>query len=100
MPPYQAYEDDAGYDLTATETFEIRPQTLAVIPTGVAFDIPKGYYGQIHPKSGLALKKDLTTDGGVIDAGYKSEVKVLLRNCSKTRTVTIPQGQRCAQIIF
>jgi deoxyuridine 5'-triphosphate nucleotidohydrolase len=100
VPPFRAYEDDAGYDLTATEKFVIEPQTLAVVPTGVAFDIPRGFYGQIHPKSGLASKEELTTDGGVIDAGYKSEVKVLLRNCSKIRNVTIQKGQRCAQIVF
>src|SRR4051812_7790747 len=78
----------------------IEPQTLAVIPIGVAFDIPKGLYGQILPKSGLAMKKELTTDGGVIDPGFKSEVKVLLRNCSKIRPITIQKGQRCAQIVF
>ena len=92
VPPYQAYDNNTGYDLTATDTFTIKPQTLAIIPTGVVFDILKGYYGQIHPKSGLALKNDLTTDGGVIDTGYKSKVKVLIRNYSKIQPIIIQKG--------
>ena len=67
VAPFRAYEDDAGYDLTSLINITIEPQTLAVVPIGVAFDIPKGLYGQILPKSGLALKKELTTDGGIID---------------------------------
>lgn len=99
--PIQAHDYDAGFDLCATgAAITIEPFGRAAVPTGLAFEIPRGYEMQVRPRSGLALKKGLTVlnSPGTIDAGYRGEVKVILHNTSK-EPVTIAQGDRIAQAV-
>ena len=78
--PVRAYETDAGFDLTSTEFCEILPLHRKLVGTGLQIQIPKGYYGRIASRSGLASKSGIEVGAGVIDSGYKNEVKVLLFN--------------------
>ena len=68
--PIRASEGAAGYDLFASEDMVVDAGGQALVPTGIAVDIPEGHYGQIKPRSGLALKKQVTVDAGVIDQDY------------------------------
>jgi dUTP pyrophosphatase len=78
--PTQAKRGDAGYDLYATESVTIKPFQRAVVKTGIAIEIPEGYYGRIAPRSGLAVKAGIDVLAGVVDAGYRNEVGVVLIN--------------------
>ena len=78
--PFQANESDAGYDLFATERVNLEPFQRALVPTGIQVEIPEGFYGRIAPRSGLACKKGIDVMAGVIDSGYRGEIKVLLIN--------------------
>ena len=71
---------DAGYDLYACESMSIAPMERRIIPVGLSMEIPIGYYGRIAPRSGLACKKGIDVMAGVVDSGYRGEVKVLLIN--------------------
>ena len=100
LPSY-AREGDAGLDLLAAEATTIEPGARALVPTGLAVAIPSGYAGFVLPRSGLALRHGLTllNTPGLIDAGYRGEIKVLLINhdCS---AVTIARGERIAQLVL
>ena len=92
----------AGYDLFADvkEVVEIMPHTTAMIPTGLAMEIPEGYFGGIFARSGLASKESLRPANcvGVVDADYRGEVKVALHNDGDVvRTIT--PGQKVAQLV-
>jgi len=89
---------DAGYDLYATEEAVLAPGMSAAIPTGVHIEIPAGYVGIIKDRSSMALK-GVHTYGGVIDAGYRGEIKVILNNLSG-QPITIVRGQKFAQMII
>jgi hypothetical protein len=67
----------AGYDLTPVEEFQLQPEEQRLINTGIAIAIPEGYYGQLYPRSSLALK-GLTVEGGVIDSDYRGPIKIIL----------------------
>ena len=67
LVPIRATEGSAGYDLFASNDVVIKAGDQALVPTGVALDIPEGHYGQIKPRSGLALKRHITVDAGVIN---------------------------------
>ena len=97
--PKRAYVNSAGYDLFADESIEVLPNSRAVVSTGLRMQIPKGYYGQISPRSGLALKNGLIAFNGTIDSGYFGVVYVLLFNFSFEKFV-VEKGNRIAQIIF
>ena len=97
--PKRAYVNSAGYDLFADESIEVLPNSRAVVSTGLRMQIPKGYYGQISPRSGLALKNGVITFNGTIDSGYFGVVDVLLFNFSFEKFV-VEKGNRIAQIIF
>ncbi len=88
---------DAGYDLYATAEATLAPQTSAVIPTGVHVELPAGFVGIIKDRSSMALK-GVHTYGGVIDAGYRGEIRIILNNLSGER-ITIARGQKFAQMI-
>lgn len=92
----------AGYDLFADvkETLEIKAHTTAMIPTGLAMEIPQGYFGGIFARSGLASKESLRPANcvGVVDADYRGEVKVALHNDSEASRVITP-GQKLAQLV-
>ena len=97
--PKRAYVNSAGYDLFADESIEVLPNSRAVVSTGLRMQIPKGYYGQISPRSGLALKNGVIAFNGTIDSGYFWVVYVLLFNFSFEKFL-VEKGNRIAQIIF
>ena len=101
--PTRANEHDAGWDLYADEDIVINPNTHRVINTGISLEIPKGMVGLIWPRSGLAVKKGIDVFAGVVDAGYRGEVKVCLFNAGSVwsvPSVSIAKGDRIAQILF
>lgn len=99
--PTFATDGAAGFDLYACTTRIIASSSWTIISTGLAFEIPKGYYISIVPRSGLALKEGISVlnSPGIIDSDYRGEVKVLLYNYSQTGVI-IEQGSRCAQGIL
>ena len=97
--PYKAYIDSAGFDLYADEIVLILPQNRSLISIGLRMQIPLGYCGKIHPRSGLTNKHGIVAFAGVIDSGFLGVVKVLLFNFS-TEEYTVQKGTRIAQIIF
>jgi len=98
LPTYGT-EDAAGMDLYAASEAEIAPQETAMISTGIAAEIPKGYVGLVFARSGLACKQGLAPANkvGVIDADYRGEIKVALHNHSK-ETKQVKAGDRIAQM--
>ena len=97
--PMKAYINSAGCDLFADESIEVLPSSRAVISTGLQMQIPKGYYGQISPRSGLALKNGSVAFNGTVDSGYLGVVYVLLFNFSSEKFL-VEKGNRIAQMIF
>jgi len=100
--PVYAREGDAGLDLLAREGATLAPGGgRALIPTGIAFAIPVGYAGFVQPRSGLALRYGITclNTPGLIDAGYRDELKVLLVNLDPTEAFEVQRGQRIAQLV-
>ena len=78
--PFRANTSDAGYDLFSTDYVTLEPFQRRLISTGINIEIPEGFYGRVAPRSGLACKKGIDVMAGVIDSGYRGEVKVLLIN--------------------
>ena len=99
--PAQAYAGDAGLDLAAAEGVTIGPGERAVVGTGLAVAIPEGYTGLVVPRSGLAARNGLgkVNSPGVIDAGYRGEVRVVLLNTDRQRPFTVERGMRIAQLL-
>ena len=103
--PLPLYEtaDSAGMDLRAhlAEPLLLKPGARALVPTGLRFEIPAGFEGQVRPRSGLALKRGLTVLNapGTIDADYRGDVGVILVNLSG-EDQRIESGDRIAQIVF
>jgi dUTP pyrophosphatase len=99
LPGY-AREDDAGLDLHAAEAVTLHPGARALVPTGLALAIPPGFAGFVLPRSGLALRHGVTVlnTPGLIDAGYRGEVKILLVNLGD-EAVTLARGDRIAQLV-
>jgi dUTP pyrophosphatase len=99
LPAY-AHPDDAGLDLLAAETLTLAPGGRALVPTGIAVAIPPGYAGFVLPRSGLALRRGITVLNapGLVDAGYRGEVKVLLVN-HDAEPATFERGERIAQLV-
>jgi dUTP pyrophosphatase len=97
--PTRAYEHDAGWDLYSSERSLVIPSKRRIISTSISLAIPDGYVGLIWPRSGLAVKRGIDVFAGVIDSGYRGEIKVCLYNSSET-SVEISKGDRIAQIIF
>src|SRR3954469_21600310 len=98
-PLSKKHQNDAGYDLRSMEEIFIDPHQKVVIGTGIAFKIPDGYYGKIEARSGLAIA-GLSTTGGVIDAEYQGEIKIIMWNTDRYLPKKIFKGDRIAQIIF
>jgi dUTP pyrophosphatase len=99
--PSQAYDGDAGLDLAAAEGLTIGPGERAVVGTGLAVAIPPGYTGLVVPRSGLAARSGLgkVNSPGVIDAGYRGEVRVVLLNTDREQPFTVEPGMRIAQLV-
>jgi dUTP pyrophosphatase len=104
MPvPAYAREGDAGADLAAAQDAVLAPAGgRALIPTGVAVAIPMGYAGFVLPRSGLALEHGVTclNTPGLIDAGYRDELRVLLVNTDPTEPYRVRRGDRIAQLVI
>jgi len=100
--PHYATSQAAGMDLAACldEPVTLAPFTTALIPTGLAIELPPGYEAQLRPRSGLALKQmiSLPNAPATIDADYRGEVKVILVNHGKTPFV-VSHGDRIAQMV-
>ena len=101
LPAY-AHAGDAGIDLIARCEVTLEPGGgRALVPTGVAVAIPPGYAGFVQPRSGLALKHGVTclNTPGLVDSGYRGELKVLLVNTDPALPFTVERGQRIAQLV-
>jgi dUTP pyrophosphatase len=102
MPlPAYAREGDAGLDLHAAHDATLAPGARALVGTGLAVALPPGCAGFVLPRSGLALRHgvSIVNAPGLIDAGYRGEVKVLLVNHDPTAAVTLRRGDRIAQLV-
>jgi dUTP pyrophosphatase len=100
--PAYARVGDAGADLVAAEATTLAPGGgRALIPTGVAIAIPEGYAGFVQPRSGLALRHGVTclNTPGLIDSGYRGELKVLLVNTDPSDPFVVVVGERIAQLV-
>ena len=96
--PQASKEGDAGADLRASEEIIIPAKGRCLVPTGISISIPSGYVGLIWPRSGLAIKHGLDSGAGVIDSGYRGEIRVLLFNHSNIEFKVV-KGDRIAQIL-
>jgi dUTP pyrophosphatase len=99
--PARAYHGDAGLDLAACERVELAPGERAVVGTGLAVAIPEGYAGFVQPRSGLADRHGITivNSPGLIDAGYRGELKVILLNTDSAHVFVVEPGMRIAQLV-
>jgi dUTP pyrophosphatase len=101
--PTRQHPGDAGYDLYARESVRLEPRGgRAAVPTGIALAIPLGYGGFVQPRSGLALRHGVTclNTPGLIDAGYRDEVSVLLVNLDPDTAFEVQRGDRIAQLVI
>jgi dUTP pyrophosphatase len=99
--PRQAYEGDAGFDLAACEEVTLGPGERAIVPTGIAVEIPEGYAGFVQPRSGLAARHGIAivNSPGLVDSGYRGEIRVVLLNTDPSRPFTVEAGMRIAQLV-
>lgn len=99
--PERAYAGDAGLDLATCEAVRLAPGERALVPTGLAVAIPEGYAGFVQPRSGLAARDGISVvnSPGLIDAGYRGEIQVVLLNTDRERTFTAEAGERIAQLV-
>jgi len=100
--PQRAYEGDAGLDLAACERAMLEPGERATVATGVAVAIPPGYAGYVQPRSGLAEKHGITivNTPGLVDSGYRGELRIILLNTDRERAFEIEPGMRIAQLVL
>lgn len=98
--PKRFHEWDAGYDVCSSIDVTIPPKEFAVIPTGLIFEIPKGYRVDVRSRSGLAARHGVfvLNSPGTIDAGYRDEIKIILANFSDT-PFEVKKGDRIAQLL-
>jgi dUTP pyrophosphatase len=100
--PVRAHAGDAGYDLRAAERATLPPGRRALVGTGIAVAIPEGYGGFVLPRSGLAARRgvSLVNTPGLIDSGYRGELKVPLINHDPEQTFEVEAGMRIAQLVI
>ena len=100
LPSY-AHDGDAGADLCAAADVELAPGQRALVPTGIAIELPPGFVGLVHPRSGLASRNGITVLNapGTVDAGYRGEIMVNLINHDPVQTARIARGDRIAQLV-
>ena len=99
--PTRAYEGDAGLDLSACERVELGPGERAAVGTGLAVAIPEGHAGFVQPRSGLAARHGITivNTPGLVDAGYRGELKIVLLNTDRVEPFVVEPGMRIAQLV-
>ncbi len=102
MRPARAYAGDAGLDLAACERVTIAPGERAIVGTGLAVAIPDGYAGFVLPRSGLAARHGIgkVNSPGLIDSGYRGEVRVVLLNTDRQDSFEVEPGMRIAQLVI
>jgi dUTP pyrophosphatase len=102
LPPGRAHDGDAGYDLHAAESASIPPGGRASVGTGIAVAIPEDHAGLVVPRSGLAARHGLALVNapGLIDAGYRGELRVLLLNTDREEGFDVGPGDRIAQLVI
>jgi dUTP pyrophosphatase len=99
--PERAYSGDAGLDLSTCEPLRLGPGERAVVPTGLAVAIPDGFAGFVQPRSGLAARHGVTVvnSPGLIDSGYRGEIRVVLLNTDREQVFVAEAGERIAQLV-
>ena len=99
--PERAYAGDAGLDLAACERVELGPGERALVGTGLAVAIPEGHAGFVQPRSGLAARHGLAVvnSPGLVDSGYRGELRVVLLNTDKVERFVVEPGMRIAQLV-
>jgi len=99
--PGRAYAGDAGLDLAACERVELGPGERGLVGTGLAVAIPEGFAGFVQPRSGLAARHGIAVvnSPGLIDAGYRGEIRVVLLNTDRERRFVAEAGERIAQLV-
>jgi dUTP pyrophosphatase len=99
--PQRAYTGDAGLDLASCERVELAPGERALVGTGLAVAIPEGHAGFVQPRSGLAARHGLTVvnSPGLVDSGYRGELRVVLLNTDRTEPFVVEPGMRIAQLV-
>jgi dUTP pyrophosphatase len=101
-PPRRAHDADAGYDLHAAEAVTIAPGERAGVGTGIAVAVPAGHAGLVLPRSGLAARHGISVVNapGLIDTGYRGELRVLLLNTDREHAFDVRPGDRIAQLVI
>ncbi len=97
--PKKAHASDAGFDLVATKDYVIPAHERCLIDTGIAMDIPLGYYGMVVGRSGNTIKRGLVGMTGIIDSGYQDGIGIMAFNMTDA-DIEIKQGERAGQIII
>lgn len=99
--PTRAYDGDAGLDLASCERVELGPGERALVGTGLAVAVPEGYAGFVQPRSGLAARHGITIVNapGLVDSGYRGEVRVVLHNTDAREAFVVEPGMRIAQLV-
>jgi len=97
--PTRAHPGDAGYDLCSVQEVVIPPRSKGMVDTGLIVEIPQDCYARVAPRSGLAAKYGIDVLAGVVDSGYRANIKVILLNNGDTDFIVQP-GDRIAQVIF
>jgi len=97
--PKAAKSGDVAFDLCSTIDYELKPGERCVVPTGISIEIPRGYEGQVRPRSGLAIKDGISVlnTPGTIDSGYRGEVKTIMINHG-SESFSITKGMRISQL--
>jgi dUTP pyrophosphatase len=100
--PTRAYAGDAGLDLAACARVELGPGERALVPTGLAVAIPDGHAGFVQPRSGLAAEHGISivNTPGLVDSGYRGELKINLLNTDRRRAFVVEPGMRIAQLVI
>lgn len=97
--PKEGYENDAGIDLKCAKKIKIAGGGVKGVNTGIAVEIPEGYYGQLYDKSGFALNNTLSVKAGVIDSGYRGEIVVIMANTGPY-PIEVEEGMKIAQMVI
>jgi dUTP pyrophosphatase len=100
--PERAYPGDAGFDLAACERVELAPGERSLVRTGLAVAVPEGYAGFVQPRSGLAASHGISivNTPGLVDSGYRGELKVTLLNTDRHESFVVSPGMRIAQLVI